>query len=255
MPIVKEVTDGPLQQGDILKNVGLFASDIDEDTPRIASDDCLALVISRPCATAHKRHIVCAKAEPFHASDELPSDLSDYEKVKQFLELVRDGDSAPDRFYLGQLDPGTGEGEKRYRAHFDSIHTLKFPESDNARTEFVSENRVGRLTKQFRRSLHTRLFKAFAVEGFDDFKWFTAQDLRWAKDACETKVQEMQTEIREKQATLRGKQAQSSSNKKELKNRKKDIENSKEKLEKFKTHLERYKEEMNRRGLSNQESE
>ena len=61
----------------------------------------------------------------------------------------------------------------------DSMHTIQFPPAKDLRA-FTDEKRVGRLHGDFVRDLHTRIFQAFATLGFDDDRWMSTEDSKWA---------------------------------------------------------------------------
>lgn len=165
----------PLSQGDILSGIKLYVTRCVEssqgnDTARQSYDFCM--VLSRPCA-AHKKTIVVAAVEKYPGGT--PGDLDTFGKVLEFLKRTRDGHGTPDLFYLAQL-PGK---QGRFCARFDAIFTIQIPEENAAREQYLRDRRIGVLSPDFQRDLHSRLFGAFASLGFDDNDWFSKEDLDW----------------------------------------------------------------------------
>ncbi|HEX3657041.1 MAG TPA: hypothetical protein VHV55_14600 [Pirellulales bacterium] len=151
------------------------------------------MILSRPCAIAHKP--TCIAAAVTRKSEDPPGQAGEsFEKARSFLDQIRDGDRAPDRFYLGAI-PGAAPG--RYYANFDSIHTLALPDPDSAKAY-----RIATLEPDFQRDLHFRLFGAFARLGFDDHGWLTDQDLDWLLAIGEHEVAKKTTELAEVRAAL-----------------------------------------------------
>jgi hypothetical protein len=178
MPIIEEVLEGDLlNQGDILRGVTLFAT---QDSANPKGGDAakapfpLCLVVSRPCAIAHKQNIVVAGIDKY--PDSVPKDMNSFEKVLDYLTSARDGETSPDVFYLGQIPT---EKKGRYRAKLDSLFTIQIPSEPELLAAFVREKRIAKLNQAFCRSLHTRLFTAFATLGFDDNGWLSTDDLDW----------------------------------------------------------------------------
>jgi hypothetical protein len=180
-----------LSQGDVLRGIALYATDLATSTDvkpqKIQGRYCL--VLTRPCGVSHKDSIVVAAIEKYKPS--IPSDIKSMQDVVDFLTELRDGTDSPDKFYLGELP-----GEKgRFCAVFDSLHTFKLP---NDRSSIVAQ-RIGRLSAAFARDLHLRLHRAYASLGFDDIAWFSTEDLDWivnkgreelqAKKAAQSKLQ------------------------------------------------------------------
>ncbi len=167
--------DLPLAQGDILQRVALFQTGDDwQRQERVGGGMLACLLISRPCVIANKTRVVVAGVERYGGNP--PSTVQTFRDVLDFLLALRDGRSAPDRFYLGQI-PSLGEG--RYHAVFDCLFTLCLPTGSDARAALIREHRVARLGAEFIRDLHTRIFTSIAVQGFDDFRWYSDNDLRW----------------------------------------------------------------------------
>lgn len=191
MPIVESPDPGKaLHQGDILKGIPLYATSANwADGGQVAASvKCEAcLVLSRPCVAAHKNKLVVATVERIQENP--PGDT--FEQIQSVLSDLRSGIDAPDCFYLGHI---SSLGVGRYRARLDSLHTIVMPSADRLR-EALKTHRVGRLSEDFRRDLHTRVFGAFAQLGFDDDGWFSDGDLNWLVSAAETKEAKLQEEI------------------------------------------------------------
>ena len=193
MPILETPNpNAPLTQGDVLNEVVLHStsSNWDENGGRAESRKIqLSLVISRPCVAAHKSQVVVAAIGC--RTERPPADVDSFEQIRSFLTGIRDGNSSPDRFYLGQI-PGQPNG--RYYAELDSLHTIGVPKGDD-RTAIIHKHRVATLTVEFQRDLHSRLFRAFAPMGFDDDAWFADQDLEWLVTAGKSELSRIDTEI------------------------------------------------------------
>jgi hypothetical protein len=202
MPILIEVSDdAPLNQGDILTGISLFQTGSDwtkegGQSRRIKSSVCM--VLSRPCAILHKPQIVVASVQC--VKGETPKDVKTFEKVKQFLEQLRDGFDSPDRFYLGQAIPSVAD-TGRFFARLDSLHTVRLPDSDALGRLLVS-CRVATLAEDFRRDLHRRILSAFAAMGFDDYGWYSNQDLDWLIATGRKELSDLELRIKEKEAEM-----------------------------------------------------
>lgn len=177
MPIIEPARPGaPLTQGDILAGVSLFATRASWEVQGgeaavVRSDFCL--VLSRPCVAAPKKHVVVAAVARY--PDAVPRGIDTFDKVLDFLRGARDGGSAPDVFYLGQLPGRTG----RFCARLDSLHTIEIPEDGRQRAEFLTARRTVTLHPDFARDLHLRVLGAFASLGFDDHRWPSTEHLQW----------------------------------------------------------------------------
>lgn len=190
MPIIEPPDPGlPISQGDILQGVNLFI--IKDGWMELGGEQKgtkhkLCLIISRPCVVGHKPNAIVAAIEKM--ADNVPREVKAFEDIVDFLTTLRGGADSPDVFYLGQI-PGF---DGRFGARLDSLHTVQIPPA-NEQGAFTDEKRVGRLHGDFVRDLHTRIFQAFAVLGFDDDRWMSTQDLKWAvaqgeKDLLEAKA-------------------------------------------------------------------
>lgn len=185
MPIIESVAaSAPLGQGDLLDGIPLFVSSgwwaagAKGDASRVHR--ALCLVLSRPCVCAHKSRILVCPVEVAAAGTLSTSEAETAEDVVDYLKMIRDGQSSPDRIYLGEVPGRKG----RFFAKIDSIHTIDFPESAD-RQVFLAAARVGRLTGDFSRDLHSRLFRSFASLGFDDVGWLCNADLDLIVLRCE----------------------------------------------------------------------
>jgi len=195
MPIIEpEHSDSPLDQGDLLRGVKLFVTsrtdsvDGGEATPLETS---YCLVISRPCVIAHKPTIIVAAVEKYKAN--IPDGIDTFRKVKSFLEGLRNGEGAPDQFYLGQL-PGDDE-QGRFAAKLDSIQTIRVSSKPEDRDRFVKKHRFARLHEDFQRDLHSRLFQAFSVLGFDDIQWYSLPDLKYLVQVGRAEILRLESQL------------------------------------------------------------
>lgn len=147
MPTVELATDGtPLSQGDILKDVTLFATEKawnEGGGGAVKAPFKMCLVISRPCVTAHKESVIVAGVDKY--PDQIPKEIDSFRKVLDFLTSARDGGTAPDIFYLGHIPNMQG----RFRAKLDSLHTIALPTNITDRVTFVKTRRVGTLHIDF----------------------------------------------------------------------------------------------------------
>ncbi len=244
MPILIKVSkDAPLNQGDILKDIPLFQTGSDWAQPgtepqKIKSPICM--VLSRPCVAAHKPCIVVAAVE--RIKEGIPKDVDSFRKVKQYLEQLRDGFSTPDRFYLGQGIP-TLDGTGRFFARLDSLCTVKLPDAD-ALEDLLPSRRVATLAEDFRRDLHRRILSAFAAMGFDDYGWFSNQDLDWLISVGRGEASEFNLQIEHKRADIARNLSSGSHENTKLE---KDVKQITERLNAVSAELARYEEERQNR--------
>ena len=174
MPIIEPPNaELPLNQGDVLSGIKLYVTKSIESAggKDTAQHGELCMVLSRTCVAGHKKTVVVAAVDKYPIST--PSGLDSFDKVHEFLKRTRDGHGTPDLFYLAQL-PGK---EGKFCARFDAIFTVQIPEEAKAREQFLRDRRIGILSVDFQRDLHSRLFGAFASLGFDDHNWFSTDDL------------------------------------------------------------------------------
>ncbi len=192
MPILISVRpEGPLTQGDVLKDVPLYRTGGDWGVPTsVRAKSPFALVISRPCVALYKDAIVVAAIEWVNVSIPKADTL---DGVLSFLEELRDGIGMPDRFYLGQQIP-TCDKEGRFFARLDSLHTVVV-QRDQGFSDFLQRHRVATLDEDFRRDLHRRIFSSFASLGFDDSTWYSDQDLNWLVDVGRQELSKLKNDI------------------------------------------------------------
>ncbi len=180
MPIIEIATLGtPLSQGDILKDVNLFATgEVTNASGGVAmkSPHSMCLVLTRPCGIEHKQSVIVSSVEKLH--DDVPREVDSFKRILSFLTNLRDGLNSPDVFYLGQLPTLQG----RYGARFDNLRTIQIPLAGSDRQTFVDRKRIAALHPDFVRDLHARLFRAVASLGFDDYGWMSDSDLKWLLD-------------------------------------------------------------------------
>lgn len=175
MPIIQNATDdAPLSQGDIIEGVRLFAtanswSEEGGTGGKYPQKRCL--VLSRPCNATHKPNVIVAAVEKY--PDNLPREIESFDDLLGFLTEMRDGDLAPDVFYLGHLPQLNG----RFCCRLDAIFSIEVPKDPTERQEFARKRRIATLCPDFRRDLHLRLFRAFASLGFEDHSWMSDDDL------------------------------------------------------------------------------
>jgi hypothetical protein len=245
MPIIEPADSRlPLFQGDLLKDVRLFVT---KETWEESGGESfktahkLCLVISRPCVIGHKPNVVVAAIEKM--GDNVPRDVETFEDVLNFLTDLRDGPDAPDVFYLGQV-PGY---EGRFGARLDSLHTVAVPKDAAAQRRFTDQKRVGRLTVDFARDLHTRIFRAFATLGFDDHRWLSTYDLRWLVARGRQEVHDAQSALDQAQTALLSAQARGFRNEGERTQLEKVVAAAQAALDEITRRLEPYEAELKAR--------
>ena len=69
------------------------------------------------------------------------------------------------------------------------------PTRPEERTKFIQDHRAFRLTGEFARDLHLRIFRAFASLGFDDEGWYSDEDLKWLIDEGSKEVGTLKASI------------------------------------------------------------
>ncbi len=244
MPII-ELPDPnvSLSQGDVLQGVSLF---ITKESWSGAGGEAkktshkLCLVISRPCVVGHKPNVVVAAIEKM--ADSVPRDVETFEDILGFLTDLRDGPDTPDVFYLGQI-PGF---EGRFGARLDSLHTIQVPPEAEQRA-FTDQKRVGRLHIDFARDLHTRIFRAFALLGFDDHRWMSTPDLDWMVARGRSEIHEAQSAVEGAAAAVLSAQAQGFRNDREKQQLEKAVADAQAKLDELKPSVAPFEEELTRR--------
>jgi hypothetical protein len=246
MPIIEPIAaDVPVSQGDVLKDVRLFATrDIGADQggePHNAKAS-LCLVVSRPCVSAHKPNLLVAAIERY--PDGVPREVETFEDVRVFLNGIRDGINAPDWFYLGQVP--TFEG--RFAARLDSLHTIQWPRDEEAARQVIARKRLGRLHIDFARDLHVRLFRAFASLGFDDHGWMSTSDLRWLVSKGQAEESATEAKLRAAEAALNSARAQGFRNPNEQQQLERSVTAAREALQGLERTLGPYQAEAAARG-------
>jgi len=248
MPILIEVSDdAPLNQGDILTGISLFQTDSDwtkdgGDARQAKSPVCM--VLSRPCAVLHKPQIIVAAVECIKG--ETPKEANTFAKVMLFLEKLRDGFGSPDRFYLGQQIPSLAD-TGRFFARLDSLHSVRLPQADSL-PDLLRSHRVATLAEDFRRDLHRRILSAFAAMGFNDYGWYSDQDLCWLIPLGKGELKELEGKIQKMRAEI----AKNVSSGEEKRNTgiRVQVDKLSKKAEEISRELEEYEQERVRRGLS-----
>jgi hypothetical protein len=193
MPIIESITDQnfPLSQGDILKGVSLFVTHEpwkEDGGSGRKMEHPLGLVLSRPCAAAHKNCVIVAAIEKYKNP---PPEFEDFDHAHEFFKAIRDGHTTLDLFYLGQI-PGY---EGSFCARFDSLHTIRIPTGQADMTAFLAARRIAVLNSDFARDLHLRIFRAFASLGFDDNAWFSTDDLRTLVMAADRDIKQLEADL------------------------------------------------------------
>jgi len=208
MPIIEPPpSNRSLSQGDVLEGITLFSTakgwDADKGTPE-KSPQKVCMILSRPCVIEHRDSVVVLAVEKL--PDNPPRDTTTLEKVLSFLNNLRDGSTAVDVFYLGQLPMRSG----RFGAKFDEIYTLQLPPCGLERQSFVETKRIGILNEDFRRDLHARLFRSVASLGFDDYTWLPDSDLKWLVESGKNDLLIAQTKVQEQRLKQAAQDAQGS---------------------------------------------
>jgi len=272
MPIIEiPQKNSPLRQGDILRNISLYLtgddwSSIDRGSAEHLEEVVGCLVVSRPCVLANKNQVVVAAIHrlvtepPKTARSGTPSkpeesasagQTSSFKEHCTWFDLLRDGVSSPDRFYLGRLP---GFQYHRHSAHFDSLHTLRLPPVSEL-AAFLSDHRVARLASDFTRSLHTRLFRCFAELGFEDYSWYETEDLELIVNVGEMELKRAEAVVLEKKAVLQRTQLQGKAKEAQISGMAKGIQDASKAVEEIQGKLRPYNAELNaRRQNADQES-
>lgn len=211
MPILENAPPtADLAQGDILQGVRLFQTDepwLDGGGEAKKAPGGLCLVLSRPCVAAHKDRIVVANIAKY--PDNQPKEIADFQRALDFMISMRDGTGSPDVFFLGQIPNLSG----RYCARLDAIFTIGIPRSRDDRLKFVEVRRIARLSADFARDLHLRLFQSFANLGFNDQSWFPDHELEWLVNLGQRDIKTAESELLKKQAERGARDAQGLQNK------------------------------------------
>jgi len=246
MPIIETniPDESALTQGDILRDINLYFTCntwSDKGGPARRLPNCFSLVISRPCVVAHKKTILVCAIEKF--TDGVPEEAKTLEERCAFLTELRDGSGSPDRFYLGHLP---NEKTGRFYARLDSLHTIMLPEADNL-VALLKKHRVARLSVDFSRDLHIRVFTAVASLGFDDHGWYSTEDLNWVVASGLVALQELTLDLSKKEAALAGFVAQGFKNPQQQANLEAEVQRVREKISAMKGILAPYEAESAKR--------
>lgn len=217
MPIVIPPQSGrPLDQGDILKGVKVAATVAPTWKASFNIEADFVLVVSRPCKAVRAEKIIVAPITTFDLDlitlgqrlddgskekskeREAPKRPS-LDRLRRYLQGIRDGGDVTDSFYLGSLDP-TKPG-RRYAADLSALFTILLPEGEDhaERRTWVQECRVARLDEAYIRDLHIRLHLTFGRLGFDDHAWYTERDLDDMILAGEAEVVEREKDLKDTQ--------------------------------------------------------
>jgi len=196
MPIIEPAPAGaPLTQGDILQGINLFSTkDSDKDGGESALANAkLCMCISRPCVAINKSHVTALQIVKMTGGT---SEVKSFEDVCKFLKKIRDGEGAPDVFYLGEMPGHSG----RFAARLDSFHDIEIPTKPEERATFLSKRRIARLSDVFTRDLQVRIFSAFASFGFDDLRWYSDEDLDWVIEKGKAEIAAAENALHEVKA-------------------------------------------------------
>ncbi len=238
MPIIEAVdARSPLTQGDVLAKVSLRATGPPWDADSSSTEtlpNSLCLVISRPCVAQHESAVVAAAID--HYTHEKPSAFEDFDEAIHFYRNLRDGLASPDLFYIGQLDGHAGS----LCARLDSLHTVKVPKAKTQREQFIVDKRVGRLSPDFARDLHLRLFRSYASLGFDDHVWFTTDDLKAVVQFGERDLTSIKAEIRTHEARIQSLASQGEGHESDISGLKKQLAKLTDKHSKISKQLDPY---------------
>ena len=186
--------DTPLSQGDLLAEIPTTVSVVNGNP---LAETGPVLVVSRRCNAIRDSGIIVAPVKKRSLQG-----LREQETLEDwiaFFTRLRDGDGAPDSFYLGELAANSTE---RYFAKFDSLRTIQVPVEQGARQEFLRKHRTHHLAEDYIRDMQLRLFRAFASLGFDDSQWWSDSDLKVVVGRGEALLKECDA-AREKAASER----------------------------------------------------
>ncbi len=245
MPIIEvPETSLPLSQGDILEGIALFVTRKSWESDggvsqRTEHRHCL--VVSRPCVAVHKPKVLVAAIEKY--SNDPPNDFESFEEACEFHTSIRDGTTAPDQFYIGQLAGQAGS----FCARLDSLHTIQIPTDQVERQTFVANRRIGRLSQDFARDLHLRILRAVASLGFDDFGWHSTPDLLTVVKFGQTDLANAEHKTKKLEAKLQTSEAQGAKHPSTIASLKKQVSEAKDQVNKLKAKLAPYEEELKRR--------
>jgi len=173
VPLVLAPPTGPLRQGDILEGVTLFVSG-DEGPVVLAA--CPCVVLSRDCKALRDTDLLVAAIRQRHRAEfeaYLNNEKSTLDEARRTFAAIRDGDAMPDGVYLGSVPSLDG----RWMIDLSSVHTVRVPEDQAKRDEWIARHRRAVLHFEAVRHLQTRLFAAISRQGFDDHEWWDDPDL------------------------------------------------------------------------------
>lgn len=238
MPILERVdAAADLAQGDLLREVSLHGGDAEGESFRLP--ETVALVVSRDCNALRDRIITVSPVREFAA--QVPQGLN-AEELSDFFASVRDGDTTPDRLYLGSLLDAAAA--PRFQARLDQLCTLRLPEDPAPRAEWVRVHRVARLTPDFIRALPVRLFQAIARVGYDDVRWYSTQDLRWLLVQADAELAGRDAELAAKRSELARAQAADPHNTRRLAAAERDVKDAQNARDKLAEQFAQYRREL-----------
>jgi hypothetical protein len=251
MGILEHVnTDEPLTQGDILRGLKLFVTgpdwSLEGGSVEEVADAQYCMVVSRPCVCVygHKGQIVVVSVEEFRVS--VPVTVQTLDNYRKFFSLLRDGKDMPDRFYLGIIPGATAQ---RFSARLDSLHTILTPVNKADFDKFVRDHRVARLSSDFARDLHLRVFRSFSELGFDDYAWYETTDLEILVTSGNRDLNEARRNLDSKKLDLANKKIQGDTNHKHINNLEKEVVSLESQVKEIEDALKPFAAELARRTL------
>ena len=170
MAVVEAITNAAegLRQGDVLQEVDLCVDE--EKGPEYIR--CAVLVVSRDCVAERDPKVLVAPLQKYQAN--IGKDGITFDALRKRLALVRDGEGAPDRFYIGPLK---ADDPTRYQAQLELLTPLRITTKTAERSAWIAEHRIGRLNAEFIKALPNRVQWSLAKPGFDDYTWYPDDDL------------------------------------------------------------------------------
>ncbi|MSR56130.1 MAG: hypothetical protein EXS05_00415 [Planctomycetaceae bacterium] len=246
MPIIEPSKPWePLCQGDLLKEVSLRSTRAPWNADELSTSVLkhrLCIVISRPCVAMHANAVVVSAIEQY--THRKPTPFEDFDEAMQFYKDLRDGHSSPDLFYLGQVEGFEGS----FCAHLDSLHTIDIPKVKPKRAEFIADRRIARLTPEFAKDLHLRIFRSYASLGFDDHSWLSTDDLTAVVGFGKRDVLKIATEIQALETRIHSLRSQGTGNSDDITGLQTQLKKKEEKHNKIETAIFPYQEEFARRS-------
>ena len=244
MPIIETVDHiEPISQGDILSGIQLYISgDCWEESggQARATKQKYCMVVSRPCVAIHKPQLIVAAIEKYKVT--LSDDVKEFDELVQVYTEIRDGTGQPDQLYLGQIPGNAGS----FCARLDLLHTIQVPPQSRM-TEFLRNRRIGRLSSDFARDLHVRIFSAFSRLGFSDHSWFSDADLRHVLAVGDERLKQLESELQGEMVRKAKGEAQGFAHASQQEANKRKINEIQSKIEKVKIMLSPYKQESEKR--------